>query len=118
MLAMVTNDRVALKTVVAASPDDLFDAWTNPARHAQFTGAEATGAARVGVTHGYVKPMVRWLSEAGVDAFAVATRYTGERGEEAEAAREASQATGDGGAERGEAPTLPSQTETSGEQGT
>ena len=44
----------------------------------------ATGAARVGVTHGYVGPLVRWLTESGRDAFAVPTRYTGERGEESE----------------------------------
>jgi putative mRNA 3-end processing factor len=41
-----------------------------------------TGASRVGVTHGYVRPMVRWLSESGLDSFAVPTRYSGEVGED------------------------------------
>ena len=57
--------------------------------HADWPGLlgaiKATGASRVGVTHGYVAPMVRWLRETGVDAFAVPTRYTGETGEESEA---------------------------------
>jgi putative mRNA 3-end processing factor len=44
----------------------------------------ATGASQVGVTHGYVGPLVRWLTESGREAFAVPTRYTGERGEETE----------------------------------
>jgi putative mRNA 3-end processing factor len=44
----------------------------------------ATGAERVGVTHGYIPQMVRWLREQGMDAFSVPTRYTGETGEEAE----------------------------------
>ena len=48
----------------------------------------ATGASRIGVTHGYVGPLVRWLTESGTDAFAVPTRYTGESGEEAEKAVE------------------------------
>jgi putative mRNA 3-end processing factor len=54
--------------------------------HADWPGLlsaiRATGAARVGVTHGYVAPMVRWLRESGMEAFGVPTRYTGERGEE------------------------------------
>jgi putative mRNA 3-end processing factor len=45
-----------------------------------------TGAARVGVTHGYVGPLVRWLKESGLESFAVPTRYTGEIGEAAEEA--------------------------------
>jgi putative mRNA 3-end processing factor len=40
----------------------------------------ATGAGRVGVTHGHTAPMVRWLSERGIDAWEVPTRYTGEEG--------------------------------------
>jgi putative mRNA 3-end processing factor len=43
---------------------------------------EATGAARVGVTHGSVDAVVRYLSEErGLDAWAVPTRYVGEPGE-------------------------------------
>lgn len=41
-----------------------------------------TGASRVGVTHGSVGPMVRWLREQRMEAFTVPTRYTGETGEE------------------------------------
>lgn len=56
--------------------------------HADWPGLlsaiKATGASRIGVTHGYVRPLVRWLNETGYDAFAVPTRYTGERGEDAE----------------------------------
>jgi putative mRNA 3-end processing factor len=54
--------------------------------HADWPGllwaVRESGAKRVGVTHGYVRPMVRWLQESGVEAFAVPTRYTGETGEE------------------------------------
>ena len=43
---------------------------------------EATGATRVGVTHGSVDTVVRYLSEErGLDAWAVPTRYVGETGE-------------------------------------
>jgi putative mRNA 3-end processing factor len=56
--------------------------------HADWPGLletiRATGAERVGVTHGYIPQMVRWLREQGMDAFSVPTRYTGETGEEAE----------------------------------
>jgi len=46
----------------------------------------ATGAARVGVTHGYTGPVVRWLAErSGLDAWALPTRFTGEGGVEEEA---------------------------------
>lgn len=37
-----------------------------------------TGAERVGVTHGYVAPVTRWLTEEGYDAFSIETRYSGE----------------------------------------
>ncbi len=54
--------------------------------HADWNGLlsaiRATGASRIGVTHGYVQPLVRWLGESGMDAFPVPTRYTGERGED------------------------------------
>ena len=44
---------------------------------------QATGASRVLVTHGYVPPVVRWLSEQGWDAYAVETPYReGEEGGE------------------------------------
>lgn len=56
--------------------------------HADWPGLhhaiEATGARRIGVTHGFVEPMVRWLNERGREAFAVSTRFEGEgQGEEA-----------------------------------
>ncbi len=51
--------------------------------HADWPGLmeaiEATGAQRVGVTHGHIDPLVRFLNEQGrVEAFNVPTRYTGE----------------------------------------
>lgn len=56
--------------------------------HADWDGLlatiRATGASRVGVTHGYIQPLVRWLREReGLDAFVVPTRFEGERAEEA-----------------------------------
>jgi len=40
---------------------------------------ETSGASRVGVTHGYAAPLVRWLREhKSLDAFEVPTRYVGE----------------------------------------
>jgi putative mRNA 3-end processing factor len=38
----------------------------------------ATGASRVGVTHGHVDPLVRYLRERGTDAWPVPTRFVGE----------------------------------------
>jgi len=38
----------------------------------------ATGAERVGVTHGYTAVLVRWLHEQGKEAWIVPTRYEGE----------------------------------------
>jgi putative mRNA 3-end processing factor len=38
----------------------------------------ATGAERIGVTHGQLEAFTRWLREQGRDAFAVPTRFTGE----------------------------------------
>ncbi len=50
---------------------------------------EATGAARVGVTHGFTAPLARFLrEERGLEAWTLATRFTGEAGAE-EAAEEA-----------------------------
>jgi len=41
---------------------------------------EASGASRVLVTHGYSEALVRWLGEHGVQAQALATRFSGEQG--------------------------------------
>jgi putative mRNA 3-end processing factor len=40
---------------------------------------DATGASQVWVTHGFTGPVVRWLTERGLDARVLATRYEGER---------------------------------------
>lgn len=40
---------------------------------------EATGAEDVWVTHGFTGPVVRWLTEQGLRARVIATRYEGER---------------------------------------
>jgi putative mRNA 3-end processing factor len=40
-----------------------------------------TGAERIGVTHGYVAPVTRWLTEQGYDAFTIGTRFAGEEGD-------------------------------------
>ena len=40
---------------------------------------DATGAERVWVTHGFTGPVVRWLTERGLDARAIPTRWEGER---------------------------------------
>ncbi len=41
---------------------------------------EATGASRVGITHGYAAPLKRWLTEhKGLEAFELPTRFTGEQ---------------------------------------
>jgi putative mRNA 3-end processing factor len=45
----------------------------------------ATGASSVWVTHGYRHPLVRWLSEKGLQAQAVETRFEGEQDETGEA---------------------------------
>ena len=40
---------------------------------------KATGAERIGVTHRYAAPLMRWLTEVkGLDAYEVPTRFTGE----------------------------------------
>lgn len=50
--------------------------------HADWPGLlaaiEATGAERIGVTHGYAEPMARWLREQGKESFTIRTRYSGE----------------------------------------
>jgi putative mRNA 3-end processing factor len=40
---------------------------------------DATGAQRVWVTHGFTGPVVQWLTERGLEARAIATRWEGER---------------------------------------
>jgi putative mRNA 3-end processing factor len=71
--------------------------------HADWPGLlqaiEATGAGRVRVTHGSTGVMVRWLTERGLQADAIATRFEGELDETADAsdaadADEADEATG------------------------
>lgn len=46
----------------------------------------ATEAQRVYVTHGYSDPLVRWLSERGIDAQTLSTQFTGEHGASIESA--------------------------------
>lgn len=50
--------------------------------HADWKGLNeaisATGARRVLVTHGYTRPLVRWLRERGLEAAELPTRFTGE----------------------------------------
>lgn len=46
---------------------------------------DATGAERIGVTHGYVPVVVRYLREKGKDAFAVETHFSGDNDDSAEA---------------------------------
>lgn len=50
--------------------------------HADWDGLlgtiQATSAQRIGVTHGYTTTLVRYLSEAGYDAFTMPTHYEGE----------------------------------------
>jgi len=47
------------------------------------TTIRATGAERVGVTHGYINTLVRYLSEQGLDAYPIETRFEAEASEEA-----------------------------------
>ena len=42
---------------------------------AMWTLGQATGAQRIGVTHGYTGTLVRYLGELGLDAFTMPTRY-------------------------------------------
>jgi putative mRNA 3-end processing factor len=57
--------------------------------HADWDGLlatiKATGAERVGVTHGYVPVLARWLDEQGIDAYGIDTRYSGEADDSSEA---------------------------------
>ena len=36
------------KVVISASPDEVYDAYVDPKKHSEFTGAKATGKAKVG----------------------------------------------------------------------
>jgi putative mRNA 3-end processing factor len=55
--------------------------------HADWNGLNeairATGAERVLATHGYTKPLVRWLREQGLEADELPTRFSGEGNHEA-----------------------------------
>jgi putative mRNA 3-end processing factor len=48
---------------------------------ALLSAVRASGAERVWVTHGYRAQLARWLTESGLEAHAVETRYEGERDE-------------------------------------
>lgn len=67
--------------------------------HADWDGLlatiRATGAERVGVTHGYTAALTRWLQSQNLDAYAIETRYSGENDDtsEAEAASVLGEAT-------------------------
>ena len=49
---------------------------------------KATGAERIGVTHGYIPVVVRYLREQGMDAYAIETRFSDESDDGAEAVEE------------------------------
>jgi len=51
---------------------------------ALLSAIDSTGASSVWVTHGYRRPLVRWLSEKGLQAQAVDTRFEGEQDEAGE----------------------------------
>ncbi|MEM6333566.1 MAG: ligase-associated DNA damage response exonuclease [Planctomycetota bacterium] len=81
--------------------------------HADWPGLlatiEATGASRVGVTHGYREELVRYLNErGGVEGYVVPARYEGELGEEnaekqkIEKSENLELTVGEGGVEGGE----------------
>ncbi len=58
--------------------------------HADWDGLNATiratGAERIGVTHGYTAVLARYLQETGLNAYAIDTRYAGEGDDATEAA--------------------------------
>jgi putative mRNA 3-end processing factor len=60
--------------------------------HADWNGLmgtiRATGAERVGVTHGFAEQVARWLNENRTEAFVIESRYEGESGETPELAEE------------------------------
>lgn len=49
---------------------------------------KATGAERVGVTHGYVPILTRWLNDQGLNAYGIDTRFAGEGDDESEVGQE------------------------------
>jgi putative mRNA 3-end processing factor len=51
------------------------------------SAVEATGAERVGVTHGSAEVVARWLRETGREAWVLDTRFDGETGEDGEQGR-------------------------------
>lgn len=69
--------------------------------HADWPGLlatiKATGATRVGVTHGYTTVLARYLREQGLDTWTLATRFEGESGagEDKETREENAQQTGE-----------------------
>jgi putative mRNA 3-end processing factor len=80
--------------------------------HADWEGLlsaiRATGAQRIGVTHGYSSTLVRYLTEQGMDAFVLPTHYEGEvAGDPIENEEAADLATtGTGADDTGQAPAL------------
>ncbi|MEZ4735992.1 MAG: hypothetical protein R3E79_53565 [Caldilineaceae bacterium] len=50
----------------------------------------ATGAERIGVTHGYIPVVVRYLRERGMDAYGIETRFSDEVDDSAEAVEDES----------------------------
>ncbi|MEC9373082.1 MAG: ligase-associated DNA damage response exonuclease [Planctomycetota bacterium] len=71
--------------------------------HADWPGLlntiEATGAERIGVTHGYSEPMVRFLRETGRDAWVIPTRFEGESPSEESADTNSPESANSGGVE-------------------
>jgi putative mRNA 3-end processing factor len=65
--------------------------------HADWPGLldaiHATGATRIGVTHGSSDALARYLGESGVDAYTVASRYEGERIEQGKGEAESGEAS-------------------------
>ncbi len=53
--------------------------------HALLATIRATGAERIGVTHGYIPVMVRYLREQGIDAYGIETHFSSEVDDSAEA---------------------------------
>ncbi|MGA2742816.1 MAG: DNA ligase-associated DEXH box helicase, partial [Bryobacteraceae bacterium] len=45
------------------------------------TAIRESGASRVWVTHGYRAPLVQWLTQQGIEAQAIETRFEGEQDE-------------------------------------
>ncbi|MFG0284902.1 MAG: ligase-associated DNA damage response exonuclease [Phycisphaerales bacterium JB039] len=73
--------------------------------HADWDGligaVKATGASRIGVTHGYASQFARWLGEQGYETFVAPTRYRDEENAERDGARQ-NGGEGDGADDAGE----------------